>query len=92
MGLSGINDSFWAVSGVNGVVPFAVEVVPDDIDAPHLLVGYRDSLRVCVAVEFAAHGQPGPGRGGADQVHSDNQDGCERQSGWLMPGSAEWRA
>ena len=51
------------------VVPFAVEVVGLDVDLGHFGVGDLDGFRVVVVVETAMDGEPGPGRGGADQSH-----------------------
>src|SRR5712672_1437426 len=53
----------------NCVVPFAVEVIGLDVDLGHFGVGDLDGFRVVVVVETAMDGEPGPGRGGADQSH-----------------------
>src|SRR5258705_9524454 len=57
------------LSGGDCVVPFAVEVVGLDVDLGHFGVGDLDGFRVVVVVETAMDGEPGPGRGGADQSH-----------------------
>ena len=46
-----------------------MEVVGLDVDLGHFGVGDLDGFRVVVVIETAMDGEPGPGRGGADQSH-----------------------
>src|SRR2546423_14160738 len=61
------NGWVWA----DGVVPFAVEVMPPEIDRFEFSVGDLDAGGIGYWVEFAAHFQAGLGRGGGDQLHDD---------------------
>lgn len=70
-GPSGINRSICAVTWVDRVVPFTVELGTGDIDGIHLVVGQSDTLRIGIGIQFAVDLQPGVGRGGADQINDD---------------------
>ena len=57
--------------GPDGVVPFALEGVTNEIDRGHLGIGDGDAGGVARGIEFAADAQPSLGRGGADQIDDD---------------------
>ncbi len=68
---SGINRSICAVTWVDRVVPFTVELGTGDVDGIHLVVGQSDTLRIGIGIQLAVDLQPGVGRGGADQINDD---------------------
>jgi hypothetical protein len=53
------------------VIPFAVEIRPLNVEAPHFIVRYDDCLGIGVVVEFASNRQAGFGGRGADQFDDD---------------------
>ena len=56
------------LSGFDGVVPFAVELVSGDFEFGQLFVGDGDSGFVGLLIEGRANGEPGFCRGTGDQV------------------------
>ena len=56
------------IAWADRIVPLAMELVPQDVDGGHRLIRDDDPLGVGFGVEFAAHAQPGLGRGAADQI------------------------
>ena len=56
---------FWT----DRIVPFAVEVMSDDVDCSEFIVGYFDSCGICHGIKFAANLEAGFGRCRGDQLN-----------------------
>ena len=48
-----------------------MEVMTGEVDGCDFGIGDGDGFRVAIAIEFAAHREAGPGRGGSDQLDDD---------------------
>jgi hypothetical protein len=64
-----ISIALWARR--NGVVPFAVEVVGEQLDGGKFLLADLDPFRVLARVELVLNAKAGSGGGGGDQVDDD---------------------